>query len=201
MIVESANPAHSLADSKRFREALAALDLVVVIDVAMTETARLAHYVLPAATQYEKWEATFFNFEFPRNVFHLRAPVLDPPPGPLPEPEIHARLVEALGVVTEADLAPLREAAAQGRAAFAGAFSAAVAADSASRGGCPRGALPHARPDAARRRGGRRRAVGGGPPLRPGQPRRGAAGRASPARGCWPASGCSRRSWPAGRAS
>jgi anaerobic selenocysteine-containing dehydrogenase len=129
MIVESANPAHSLADSKRFREALAALDLVVVIDVNMTETARLAHYVLPAATQYEKWEATFFNFEFPRNVFHLRAPLLDPPPGPLPEPEIHARLVEALGVVTEADLAPLREAAAQGRAAFAAAFFAAVGAD------------------------------------------------------------------------
>ncbi|HZQ78861.1 MAG TPA: molybdopterin-dependent oxidoreductase [Acidimicrobiia bacterium] len=129
MIVESANPAHSLADSKRFREALAALDLVVVIDVAMTETARLAHYVLPAATQYEKWEATFFNFEFPRNVFHLRAPVLEPPPGPLPEPEIHARLVEALGVVTEADLAPLREAASHGRAAFAGAFFAAVGAD------------------------------------------------------------------------
>ncbi|HEY0399440.1 MAG TPA: molybdopterin-dependent oxidoreductase, partial [Acidimicrobiia bacterium] len=146
MIVESANPAHSLADSKSMREALAALDLVVVIDVAMTETARLAHYVLPASTQYEKWEATFFNFEFPRNVFHLRAPLLEPPDGPLPEPEIHARLVEALGVVTEDDLAPLREAAAGrdgsrrpdrgdtpqppgARASFAAAFFAATAAN------------------------------------------------------------------------
>ncbi|HZQ79584.1 MAG TPA: molybdopterin-dependent oxidoreductase [Acidimicrobiia bacterium] len=129
MIVESANPAHSLADSKRFKEALAALDLVVVIDVALTETARAAHYVLPASTQYEKWEATFFNFEFPRNVFHLRKPLLDPPDGPLPEAEIHSRLLEALGVVTEADLAPLREAAAHGRAAFATAFFAAVAGD------------------------------------------------------------------------
>ena len=129
MIVESANPAHSLADSKRFREALAALDLVVVIDVQMTETARLAHYVLPASTQYEKWEATFFNFEFPRNVFHLRAPLLDAPEGPLPEPEIHARLVEALGAVTDEDLAPLREAATHGRAAFAMAFFAAVGAN------------------------------------------------------------------------
>ena len=129
MIVESANPAHSLADSQRFREALASLDLVVVIDVAMTETARLAHYVLPASTQYEKWEATFFNFEFPRNVFHLRAPLLEPPDGPLPEPEIHARLVEALGAVTEEDLAPLREAANHGRAAFAMAFFAAVGAN------------------------------------------------------------------------
>ena len=41
MLVESGNPAHSLADSTRMREALAALDLVVVIDVAFTETARL----------------------------------------------------------------------------------------------------------------------------------------------------------------
>ena len=38
----------------------------------MTETARLAHYVLPAASQFEKPEATFFNFEFPHNGFQLR---------------------------------------------------------------------------------------------------------------------------------
>ena len=129
MLVESGNPAHSLADSSRMREALAALDLVVVIDVAMTETARLAHYVLPAPSQYEKWEATFFNFEFPANVFHLRRPLLSAPEGVLPEPEIHARLVEALGLVTEDDLAPLRAAAAEGRAQFAEAFFAATAAN------------------------------------------------------------------------
>ncbi|GIS02092.1 MAG: hypothetical protein CM15mP103_06430 [Gammaproteobacteria bacterium] len=40
MLVESANPVHSLADSNRMREALRALELVVVIDIAMTETAR-----------------------------------------------------------------------------------------------------------------------------------------------------------------
>ncbi|MET9230099.1 molybdopterin-dependent oxidoreductase [Lentzea sp. NPDC003310] len=127
MLVESANPAHSLADSARMREALEALELVVVIDVAMTETARLADYVLPAPTQFEKFEATFFNFDFPRNVFHLRHPVVAAPEGPLPEPEIHARLVEASGALTEADYAPLREAAAAGRAAFAQAFLTAVA--------------------------------------------------------------------------
>jgi anaerobic selenocysteine-containing dehydrogenase len=126
MLVESSNPAHSLAESARMRAALQALDLVVVIDVAMTETARLAHYVLPAATQFEKFEATFFNFDFPRNVFHLRHPVLPPPDGVLAEPEIHARLVEASGALTEDDYAPLREAALGGRAAFAEAFFAAV---------------------------------------------------------------------------
>jgi anaerobic selenocysteine-containing dehydrogenase len=128
MLVESGNPAHSLADSQRMREALQSLELLVVIDIAMTETARLAHYVLPAATQYEKWEATFFNFEFPHNVFHLRKPMLDAPDGVLPEPEIHARLVEALGAIDDANLAPLRAAAAEGRAAFADAFFAATAA-------------------------------------------------------------------------
>jgi anaerobic selenocysteine-containing dehydrogenase len=129
MLVEAANPAHSLADSQRMREALSALDTLVVIDVAMTETARLAHYVLPAATQFEKAEATFFNFEFPKNVFHLRARLFPPPEGPLPEAEIHARLCEALGAITEDDLGPLREAARAGRAAYAEALLERVIAN------------------------------------------------------------------------
>ncbi|MFN2561382.1 MAG: molybdopterin-dependent oxidoreductase [Jatrophihabitans sp.] len=125
MLVESANPVHSLADSARMRQAMEALEFVVVIDVAMTETARLADYVLPAPTQFEKFEATFFNFDFPRNIFHLRHPVVEPPSGVLPEPEIHARLVEASGALTEADYAPLRAAAGDPEA-FAAAFFAAV---------------------------------------------------------------------------
>ncbi len=126
MIVESSNPAHSMPDSKAMREALSALDTLVVIDVAMTETARLADYVLPTPTQYEKAEATFFNFEFPHNYFHVRQPLLRPPEGVLPEAEIHARLCEALGAYTEADLAPLRSALEQGRPAFIPAFFANV---------------------------------------------------------------------------
>jgi formate dehydrogenase len=129
LIVESGNPAHSLADSQRMREAIKALELSVVIDVFMTETARLADYVLPAVTQFEKHEATFFNFEFPRNVFHLRHPLLPPPDGPLPEPEIHTRLVEAAGVFTDAELEPLRAAARRGRREFAAAFAEATKAN------------------------------------------------------------------------
>ena len=129
MLCESANPAHSLADSGRMREALASLDTLVVIDIAMTETARLADYILPTSTQYEKTEATFFNFEFPENYFHLRQPVFDPPKGVLSEPEIHARLCEALGAYREEDLEPLHAAAARGRQAFAPAFFGAVLAN------------------------------------------------------------------------
>ena len=129
MIVESSNPAHSIADSAACHAAFEALELLVVIDVAMTETARLAHYVLPGASQFEKPEATFFNLEFPHNTFQLRHPLFDPLPGTLPEPQIWARLVRALGVVSEADLHPLREAAAQGRDAYTTAFFAALAAN------------------------------------------------------------------------
>ncbi|HQC78568.1 MAG TPA: molybdopterin-dependent oxidoreductase, partial [Mycobacterium sp.] len=126
MIVESSNPAHSIADSAACREAFEALELLVVIDVTMTETARLAHYVLPAANQFEKCEATFFNLEFPHNTFHLRHRLFEPLEGTLPEPEIWARLMRALGVVTEEELQPLREAAAKGLDAYLQAFFVAV---------------------------------------------------------------------------
>ena len=125
--VDSANPAHSLADSPRFGEAMAALDLVVVIDVALTETARLADYVLPAASQFEKWEATFFTTEHPDNVFQLRAPLLDPLPGTLPEAEIYSRLVRALGATPRFTEAALRAAARLGRTAYKLTFFAAMA--------------------------------------------------------------------------
>ena len=89
-----------------------ALELLVVVDVAMTETARLAHYVLPASSQYEKTEYTLFNFEFPTNFFHVRPAVLPRLPGTLPEPDIYARLARAMGLLPGDNvLAPLREAA------------------------------------------------------------------------------------------
>ena len=200
MIVESGNPAHSLADSRRMREAIEQLDVLVCIDVFMTETARLADYVLPALTQYEKHEATYFNFEFPRNVFHLRRPIVAAPDGPLPEPEIHARLCEAAGCFDDADLAPLRAAAADSRAAFGAAFAGRDEREPGARRGRAGRAVPHARRDAPRRRGERGGAVGARPALRAAEPRRGAAGRLRrrPAR---PVTGCSTPSSTARRAS
>ncbi|MBK7950864.1 MAG: molybdopterin-dependent oxidoreductase [Deltaproteobacteria bacterium] len=129
MFVEAANPVHSLADAPRMREAFAALELVVVVDVALTETGRLADYVLPVATQYEKAEATFFNFEFPKNVFHLRGALLDPPEGLFSEAELHARLLEALGALPLAAVDTLKRAWSLGRPAFREAFFRLLAAD------------------------------------------------------------------------
>jgi anaerobic selenocysteine-containing dehydrogenase len=122
IIFESTNPVHSLPESQKLRDAVRSLSCSVAIDVAMTETARECDYVLPAATNFEKWSATFFPRNFPANIFHLRAPLMDAAPNTLPEAEIHARLIEALQVFEEGELAPLQKAAEQGFEAYRQVF-------------------------------------------------------------------------------
>lgn len=122
LIVESSNPVHSLPESGSLRQAIRSLEFSLAIDVAMTETARECDYVLPASSQYEKWEATFFPRNFPANIFHLRQPILTPEPNTLGEPEIHARLIEAMGMFEPGELDALHSAAAKGMDAYQAAF-------------------------------------------------------------------------------
>ncbi|MEN8246971.1 MAG: molybdopterin-dependent oxidoreductase [Thermodesulfobacteriota bacterium] len=56
LIVTAANPAVTNPNTGKVEEALKALDLLVVNDLFMTRTARLAHYVLPAASFLERSE-------------------------------------------------------------------------------------------------------------------------------------------------
>lgn len=100
LICDTANPISSYPDTKRFREAFAQLDLLVVIDPAMSETAYLADYVLPTPTSYEKWEVAVF----PKSVLvpQVRPPVVKGPDEALPEVEIYYRLARAMGVVPAA---------------------------------------------------------------------------------------------------
>jgi anaerobic selenocysteine-containing dehydrogenase len=110
--VESSNPANTYADTTRVEEAIRACELSVVVDIAYTETAALADYVLPAASQHEKWEFTLFDFEWPTNYFQVRRPLFEPLAGTLVEAEIYARLFEVLGVLPDAaTLAELAETA------------------------------------------------------------------------------------------
>ncbi len=99
VVCDSSNPMLTYPDSSAQEEAFRTLDLLVVVDIAMTETARLAHYVLPAASQFEKLEATGFTLEFPENYFHLRHPIAQPMGEAMPEPEIYTRLLETMGVI------------------------------------------------------------------------------------------------------
>ena len=58
-LVVGGNPLLSMADSNAFREAFQKLELLVVHDLFMTETAKLAHYVLPACSHLEKWGVAY----------------------------------------------------------------------------------------------------------------------------------------------
>jgi anaerobic selenocysteine-containing dehydrogenase len=99
IVVDSCNALLSWPDTQALSDAFSRLDLLVVIDVAMTETARAADYVLPASSQFEKWEATGFNLEFPNNYFHLRHPLFPAAGDSLPEAEIYTRLLERMGLI------------------------------------------------------------------------------------------------------
>ncbi len=56
------DPAHTQSDLTRIKEAYRAMDFVVVQDMFLTETAKLAHVVLPSTCFYEK-EGTFTSGE------------------------------------------------------------------------------------------------------------------------------------------
>ncbi|MGC8543931.1 MAG: molybdopterin oxidoreductase family protein [Vulcanisaeta sp.] len=54
MIFFNFNPAHSMPNKAKVIERLKKLDLLVVVDAFMTDTAKLAHYVLPTAMWAEE---------------------------------------------------------------------------------------------------------------------------------------------------
>ncbi|MBW2208403.1 MAG: molybdopterin-dependent oxidoreductase [Deltaproteobacteria bacterium] len=118
MIVSGSNPLRSYADTLAYEKSFKELELLVTLEITMSETARLSHYVLPAKSAFEKWDATFFNITFPEVFFQVRHPCCKSLGTPLEEGEIFTRLGEGLGI-----LPPIPEtlsSAAQGnRQAFA----------------------------------------------------------------------------------
>jgi anaerobic selenocysteine-containing dehydrogenase len=61
MVISGSNPVLTWPNSKKIREAITSLDFLVVMDLFMTETAKLADIVLPAATFFEQSQ---FPLEF-----------------------------------------------------------------------------------------------------------------------------------------
>lgn len=80
-------------DSRRVVEALRALEILVVQELFLSETATLAHVVLPGASAFEK-EGTFTNTE--RRVQRVRKAV-EPPGEALADWEVLCRLMAATG--------------------------------------------------------------------------------------------------------
>jgi len=99
--VSACNPLRAYPDTSAYEEAFSRLDLLVVNDIVMSETARLAHYVLPCRTYYESWDGTFFPWTYPDVFFQLRRPVIDPPERCLEASQIFTRLADQLGLIPE----------------------------------------------------------------------------------------------------
>ncbi|MBW1779797.1 MAG: molybdopterin-dependent oxidoreductase [Deltaproteobacteria bacterium] len=118
MIVSGSNPLRSYADTIAYNQAFKELDLLVTIEIAMTETARMSHYVLPAKSAFEKWDATFFSLTFPEVYFQLRHPSCESLGEPLEEGEIYLRLAKELGLLPDIP-ASLYQAAGGDRKTFA----------------------------------------------------------------------------------
>ena len=99
LIVSGSNPLRSYADTLLYEKAFRELDLLVTIEIAMSETARLSHYVLPAKSGYEKWDASFFSLTCPEVYFQIRRPCCETLGEALEEGEIFTRLADALGIL------------------------------------------------------------------------------------------------------
>ena len=120
LIVANSNPLRSYADTKAYERSFAKLDLLVTIELAMTETAVLSHYVLPAKSGYEKWDSTFFQRHYPEYYFHMRPPVVEAEGEAVEEAVIYLGLAERLGLIPEYP-AKLRELA-RDRSSYGPAF-------------------------------------------------------------------------------
>jgi len=101
VLCSQSNPLRSYADTTAYEEAFSRLDLLVTCELAMTETAKLSHYVLPARSGYESWDSTFFVWTFPEVHFQMRRPIVDPVGEPLEVGEIMVRLADKLGIIPE----------------------------------------------------------------------------------------------------
>jgi formate dehydrogenase (NADP+) alpha subunit len=97
MYIMGENPLRTFPDSPRVERALSRLDFLVVQDMFLTETANLAHAVLPACSFAEK-DGTFTNIE--RRVQRIRQAV-EPFHQSRPDWEILCRLSKRLGYPME----------------------------------------------------------------------------------------------------
>ncbi len=93
LYIVGANPLMSCPDVGLVERALRAVDFLVVQEIFPTETAQLAHVVLPAASFAEK-SGTFVNTE---RRFQLLRPFLPPPGEARPDWEIIAQVGRRLG--------------------------------------------------------------------------------------------------------
>lgn len=93
LYIMGADPAVTFPNTAEVVSRLKSLDLLVVQDIAFTETAKLAHVVLPASSWAEK-DGTFTNAE---GVIQSVCKIVDPPGQSLPDWQILRDLALSMG--------------------------------------------------------------------------------------------------------
>ena len=139
LLVLGSNIAVSAPHTARVAERLGALDLLVVADIVMSETAALADVVLPV-TQWAEETGTMTNLE---GRVILRQQAVTPPEGVRSDLELMAGIAERLGAASTWSTDPeevfeeLRRASAGGRADYAGIDYARIRAEQGVFWPCP----------------------------------------------------------------
>ena len=109
--IERGNPATQQPHTGAVLRALRALDLVVVVDQFLTDTAREAHVVLPAKTMFEQSDVIGAYWH---HHLQLKQKVIAPPGEVKPESEVYWLLAQRLGLertAMERELVPPGDAA------------------------------------------------------------------------------------------
>ena len=94
----ASNPLRSYADTTAFENAFKQLDLLVVADIVMSETAALAHYILPCKTAFESWDGNAGE-GFSKVHARMRAPIVDAEGEQKENGEIFTMLADAMGLI------------------------------------------------------------------------------------------------------
>ena len=81
LMVIGANPVLSMPNGYRLHQGFAGLDLMVSLDLYMTETARHAHYILPVTTALEREDINQFFMNHMVRPFAQYVPAVIPPVG------------------------------------------------------------------------------------------------------------------------
>jgi anaerobic selenocysteine-containing dehydrogenase len=99
VVVQTGNPLVTMADSTRTREAFTKVETLVVIDMFMTETAKLADVILPAASCFETTQLNRFSIR--NNPMFLQNAVIPPVGDSWPNWRIVFELGRRLGFAAE----------------------------------------------------------------------------------------------------
>jgi len=99
LIVQGANIVVTMANFKRVQQALEKLDFLVVVDLFMTQTAKFADIILPAATSFEKTQLNFSSMY--GNRVMLQDKVIEYVGNSWPDWKIIFELAKKMGYINE----------------------------------------------------------------------------------------------------